>query len=221
MKMSYETKEKMANQRLRRMKAYFNAYGVGSKIYLMAENGVRELDWAYVLAYHEYNSEFYYVLGKSDGAIFIGKVVYSGCAGVIRVPKTNQKYLQNKSVFDAWIKTVKLTRERDIIAYYNAHGKNYGKNKGEFVYANEYVSMVGQNGKRDAVKFVLKEQLKDKYYFVLHPAGSDYVVAKVVWRDGFIQTVMLSDAEFEANKEEFAVWILEAKKKEAKGNIYG
>ncbi len=221
MRMSYETKEKMANQRKGRVKAYFNAYGVGSKVYFMLEGNARNPEWAYVLSYHEYEGEYYYVLGNAYGGIFMGKVVYNGCAGVIKLPKTSKKYQKNKSVFDGWIREVKNRRAREIREFYDDHGRVYHSNGVNFVNPREYVALVDENGKKDLVKFVGKKEVGGKYYFILERSKNNLVVTKLVWADGYIRAALLTDNEFAEHKEEFEEWILEAKKKGEKKDIYG
>lgn len=221
MRMSYETKEKMANQRKGRVKAYFNAYGIGSKVYLMTESSARNPEWAYVLQYHELDGEYYYVLGNAYGGIFLGKVVYDGCAGVIKLAKTSKKYQKNKTVFDGWIREVKNRRARDIRDFYDAHGQAYHRNGVEFVDHGEYVALVDENGKKDLVKFVDKKEAFGKYFFILERSKNNFVVTKLVWSDGYIRSALLTENEFEEHKEEFETWILEAKKKGEKKDIYG
>ena len=221
MKMSYETKEKMANQRKGRVRAYFNAYGIGSKVYFMLEDNVRNPEWAYVLSYHEYEGDYYYVLGNAQGGIFLGRVVYSGCAGVIKVPKTSNKYLKNKNVFDGWIREVKNKRARDIRDFYDSHLQTYHAKHTTFVNPNEYVAMVGEKGKKDLLRLVLKKEMADKYYFVLERSKNDFVITKLVWSDGYIHAVALSEKELTEHKEEFEIWLYEAKKKGEKKDIYG
>ncbi len=221
MKMSYETKEKMANQRKGRVKAYFNAYGIGSKVYLMTECSARNPEWAYVLQYHEYEGEYYYVLGNAQGGIFLGKVVYDGCAGVIKLTKTSKKYQKNKTVFDGWIREVKNKRARDIRDFYESHLQTYHVKKTSFVNPNEYVALVDEKGKKDLLRLILKKEFDGKYYFVLERSKNDFVVTKLVWADGYIRAALLSEKELAEHKDEFNIWLYEAKKKGEKKDIYG
>ena len=206
MKMSYETKQKMACQRKKRMRAYFNAYGIGSEIYLKDTFSERNPEVYYVLAYHELDDDFYYVLGDKGNDIFIGKVVYSGYAGVIKVQEESKKYKENKEIFDAWIKSVLKRREYDIRRRYNVLGQLYkGKTVPERI-------VIYKAQKTDEAFFVLKKEFHGKYYFVVKLLNGKYSVVKVGWQSGSVRNIVLTDEEFESNKEVFEDWISEAKK---------
>lgn len=106
MKMSDETKQKMARRREKRKKEFFNNFDVGSVICFTDVNCVCPRV-ASILGRHEHRGGYYYVLGTSDGDIFIGKVVYSGDVDVIKLPEHTQKYKENKEVFEEWISEAK------------------------------------------------------------------------------------------------------------------
>lgn len=207
MKMSYKTKQKMARQRERRMRAYFNAYGIGSKIYLKDTLSELNPEVYYILAYHELDGKYYYVIGDKENDIFIGKVVYSGYAGVIKVQEESKNYKENKVIFDAWIKSVLNRREHDIRRRYDVLGQLYkGKTIPERI-------VIYKAPKTDEAFFVLKKEFNGKYYFVVKLLNGKYSVVKVGWQSGGVRNIVLADKEFESNKEIFETWIEEAKKK--------
>lgn len=206
MKISYETKQKMARQREKRMRAYFNAYGIGSKIFLKDDFDKKKPESYYVLAYHELGNEFYYVLGRADGSIFIGKVVYSGYAGVIKLPKESRKYRDNKDVFDGWIKDVKENRERELLRYYHSFGELF---KGKII---QHTILLNNNGRVVDAKLCLAKEHDGKYYFVVRRSSKCYLVTKLVWERGTIVPTVVTTEEFEQKKEMFESWIDEAKK---------
>lgn len=211
MKMSYETKQKMARQRERRKKEFFNAYGIGSKIFLKDDFDKKKPESYYVLAYHELGSEYYYVLSREDGSIFIGKVVYSGYAGVIKIPKESRKYRDNKETFDSWIKDIKKRRERELLRYYHSFGELY---KGKII---QHTILLNNNGRVVGAKLCLAKEHNGDYYFVGTQSKDNYLITKLIWERGTIVPTVITDDEFEANKEVFEDWISEAKKNDEAG----
>jgi len=213
MKMSDETKQKMARQRKERKKEFFNNFDIGSVI-CFTDVGYVCPRCAYILGRHEHRGGYYYVLGTADGDIFIGKVVYSVYVDVIKVLEHTKKYAENKEVFDSWMKSVKEKRERAIREYYTLCDA-------EYIWVNNadatVLGTICGNGQMGS--FRRKKEYDGKYYFVLGIPSKEqkdyikYVVAKLVWYDHRVELVMITDKEFEENKEEFEIWIQEARKK--------
>ncbi len=104
MKMYYETKEKMKKQRLKRIKEYYDAYDTDWRITLMSD---KKLDRHTILSKQQLNDEYYFVVQTEGGAISLVKLVYSAGVTFVRVSKASKKYVENKGVFDSWIKEAK------------------------------------------------------------------------------------------------------------------
>jgi len=209
MKMSDETKQKMARQRKKRKKEFFNNFDVGSEICLIDESCVCPI-CGYILGRYEHRGGYYYVLGNSQGDIFIGKVIYSGGVDVIKVPEHTKKYKENKETFDGWINEVKEKHKRELLRYYHSFGELY---KGIII---QHTILFNNNGRVMDAKLCLAKEHNGDYYFVVNHSKKNYLITKLVWERGTIAPTVITDEEYEANKEVFESWIQEANKKDKK-----
>lgn len=209
MKMSYETKQKIARQRKRRMKEFFNNFDVGSVICFTDVSYVCPR-CAYILGCHEHVGEYYYVLGTAQGDIFIGKVVYSSYLDVIKIPEHTKKYKNNKEVFECWINEAQERREKDIQNYYNAFVQLHN---GRII---PYKIIICEDNNISDAVFCLKKEFNNKYYFVVKLLNGNYAIAQIGWKNGAVRGIILTDKEFDDNKEVFKLWVVEAKKNSMK-----
>lgn len=207
MKMSYETKQKMALQRERRIKEFFNGHGIGSDIYLTDESSAN-LICVYILGRHEHVGEYYYVLGTAQGDIFIGKIVYTQYVDVIKVSEHTNKYKNNKELFDKWLNEVKQKLGNIIKDYYNSYFELYD---GKPV---PHKIIIWNNGTLGDATFRMKKEFDNKYYFVVKLRNGNYAIAQIGWKNGTIGGIILEEEEFEDNKEVFGAWICETKKRD-------
>lgn len=214
MKMNRQTKKKMANQRLKRIVAYYNAYYVGSTMYDYDIHNSRKLKNYYVLAKHQLDGSYYFVLSDEQGEIFIAKIIYDRCARIMRISETSKKYLQDKGIFDFWIEVEYSKRNRNIDEYYTEFNRNEVFVKDELTPNNLIVKHYAN--KNNVGSLELKKEYKDNYYFIVALTKEDsqdkkYIIAKIVWHRGCIDAVKLSSDEFEKDKEVFELWLNEAK----------
>ena len=210
MKMTYETKQKMALQRERRVKEFFYGHGIGSDIYLTDESSAN-LICAHVLMRNEYRGEYYYVLGTAECDIFIGKVVYTQYVDVIKVPEDTKKYKDNKEVFECWINQAKQRIDGVVKSYYESYFELYD---GKPV---PHKIIIWNNGTLEDATFRMKKEFDNKYYFVVKLRNGNYAIAQIGWENGIICGIILTDKEFEDNKEVFKSWITQARKNDLLG----
>ena len=183
MKMSDRTKQKMAKQREKRIKAFYNSYYSGDMLY------VNKSDRYVVLAKKQLNEEYYFLVQNKPGELLLQKLVYSGSVRMVGVSKEGRQYARNKCIFDSWFKEAEYNLNRRLRSYYS--GTSVG-----VVINQKY-------------KIVLKREFGDKYYFVLRADSGKYLVAKLAWFED-ISVVILSNKEFDKNKFVFSSWIKEA-----------
>lgn len=184
MKMSDRTKQKMAKQRMKKIKEYYKFYDSGDS--LLNKKG----EILVVLVKHEFEDECYFVVQNKSGELFLQKLVYNGSVGIVAVSKNGVKYAENKLVFDLWFREAQDKLNRWIRSYYN--WTCVGK-----VISEKYT-------------LVLKKEFNDKYYFVLRPVTGKYLVAKLIWYTD-VKAIILSPKEFDENNMVFSSWINEAK----------
>ena len=184
MKITDRTKQKMAKQRLKRVKEYYNCYCTGDS--LRDKKGKKYI----VISKQCLKDDYYFIVQNEMGEMFLQKLVYSGSVTSIGVSKTGRRYAENRQIFDSWFKDAETKLNRWIRSYYNA--TSVGK-----VVNEQY-------------RIVLKREFNNKYYFVLKHIFGQYFVAKLVWFEE-IKVVILSPSEFEARKDLFKLWIREVK----------
>lgn len=185
MKMSSKTKQKMAKQRLRKIKTYYKSYNSGDSLYS------RKLEKLVVLVKRELHDEYYFVVQNKSGELLLQKLVYNGSVSIVGVSKNGVKYAENKWIFDLWFREAQDKLNRWIRSYYN--WTSTGK-----VISKKYT-------------LVLKKEFADKYYFVLRTEPGKLLVAKLIWYTD-VQVIILSTKEFDDNKSVFYAWINEARR---------
>lgn len=184
-----KAKRKVANQRLKRIKAYYKAYGFGDTIYNS------KLEKYMVLLKKELNGQFYFVVQDQYGKILLQKFVYSGNVKLVDVAIDGRQYAQNRVVFDSWIREAKMKCNRWVRSYYNE-------------------LPIGATLKEENYVLVLKKEYNDNYYFVLWDRKGKHFIAKLDWSWYTNARVnIISTKEFDKAKSIFYAWINEAKSK--------
>lgn len=187
MEITDRTKRKAAAQRLKRVKAYYRAYGRGDSIY--DRNLVRHV----ILGKYQLGDEFYLIIQDMYGELLLRKLVYNGSVDNVNVSKAGRQYAKNKDTFDSWFGQVEDYINKQIRFYYN--GMTYGTRFKE----KNYV-------------LVLKKGYNGKFYFVLRDKNRKHLVAKLSWcwyTD--VRVNIISAKEFKENKDVFDSWINEAR----------
>lgn len=197
MKRTSGTKESIAGQQQKRIKAYYNAYQEGCKIVLMSRTYDINAERYVIVSKKEWNNEYYFVVQGKYAKFLVVKVICNTEVGVAKLPKTSSKYMENKRIYDSWIADAKDKCDRDMRQYYNTCG-------------TKYISVIAEDGAIKNYDYLLKKEFRGGFYFVIRVSLWEYVIAKLIW-DGCAHARMLNAVEFDANCEVFEGWIEEAK----------
>ena len=185
MKITDKTKRKAADQRLKRIKAYYKHCYTGAVVY--NKNFVK-----YIVALgKELNGEYYLLVQNIHGETLLKKLVYNGSVDIVGVSRQGRTYSLNQTVFDSWFKEAK----RKINCYIR------------------YTYNITDIGKEvDSKKLVLKKEFNDDYYFVFRLSDGRVLIYKLIWYDT-VRPILISGNEYNENKTVFYEWKLEAKYK--------
>ena len=66
-----------------------------------------------------------------------------------------------------------------------------------------YKIIIWNNGTLEDATFRMKKEFDNKYYFVVKLRNGNYAIAQIGWKNGIISGIILTDKEFEDNKEVF------------------
>lgn len=187
MKLTDRTKRKAAEQRLKRIKSYYKAYGRGDSIY------DRKLVKHVILGKYQLGNEFYLIIQNMHGELLLQKLVYNGSVDIVNVSKTGRQYAKNKDTFDSWFEQSEDYINKQIRFYY-----------GRILY--------GITFKEENYVLVLKKEYNNGYYFILRDKTRKHLIAKLSWcwyTD--VRVNIISAKEFKENKDVFDSWINEAR----------
>ena len=191
MKITDKTKQKMAKQRLRRIKSYYNAYDKGYDLYN------DKFEKYVVTVKKELNGQYYLIVRNKFGALSLQKLVYNGWVRMVPVSREGRQYAENKSIFDSWFKEAQDEVNRRILSYYN--------------FAPRHVYINSNKDINEKYKVVLKKQFNDNYYFVLQSESGKYIVTQIVLYEDF-NVLVVTKKEFDKYKTIFVSWINEARR---------
>lgn len=214
MRMNSYTKNKMRKQRLKRISDYFKAHHKGSIIYIYGTNS--DVKKYFVLDKYELHQAYYFVVSDEQGEIIITKIVYNGCPEIIGISKESKRYIENKQRFKSWIEKAKIEREKEIRQRYmllseiNTREKTATKlHPTKITFHTNHINA----GKVEVGSLELQKENNGNYYLVIKFRRT-YIIAKVMWYDGYVQAKEVPLEEYEKNEDMFVVWIEEAMNKE-------
>ena len=184
MKITDKAKRKVEKQRLKTMKAYFNAIGDtisdGNKVKYS------------VLGKYRLDNEYYFVVQDINGILQLQKIVYGKSVRIVNVSREGIQYAKNRHVFDTWFAEAEKKRTVWLEWYY------------------EKIS-IGETCRDRNYILVLKKQYAGNYYFILKDCNCQHVVARLGWWYTKVRVEILSDKELSKNKAVFNSWINEAR----------
>ena len=187
MKITDRTKRKAAEQRLKRIKSYYKAYGRGDSIY------DRKLVKNVILGKYQLGDEFYLIIQNMHGELLLQKLVYNGSIDTVNVSRTGRQYAKDKETFDSWFEQVEEYIYKQIRFYYNG-------------------MTCGTRFKEENYVLILKKGYKGKFYFVLRDKTRKHLIAKLSWSwYTDVRVNIISATEFKENKDVFDSWINEAR----------
>lgn len=187
MKITDRTKRKAAEQRLKRIKSYYKAYGRGDSIY------DRKLVKHVILGKYQLVDDFYLIIQNMHGELLLEKLVYNGSVDIVNVSRTGRQYEKNKDAFDSWFEQVQHYINKQIRFYYNR-------------------MTCGTRFKEENYILVLKKEYDGKFYFILRDKTRKHLISKLSWcwyTD--VRVNIISAEEFKENKDIFDSWINEAR----------
>lgn len=186
--------------RQKKIREHFNAYKEGHEIYASIEG--KKLKRYAIVGKKEYEEDFFIVVQNREGRVLLTKLVYSAGVKFIKITRTSNYFAENKEIFDSLIKQVKTKMREEIERYYENTNKKYSP------------IAVWENKRKSSgykmLKYITKNKIKNKYYFILRTEDSQYIVARVYWYC-YPYIARLSEKELEKNKSVFEAWIHEAK----------
>lgn len=207
MSMNNVTPNKKKVERKDRLESYYKAYKKGSTVYVFDEN--LEGKRFFVLAKYQWNRSYYFIVSDVEGQINVSKLIYDGWPQIIVINEQSRNYIDNKERFDAWIKSAKSEREKEIKEQYTFFSRNKARKKAGQKSTSRNVTFHTNKGIVQLGTLMLQKEDNENYYLVIR-YKSTYIIAKLIWCEGCVQARELSLEEYKKDEEKLIDWLHEA-----------